>query len=445
MDFDEIQVARWLDPLVVERGDIADVFVERRRRTVVLWRDGEASEPRVSLEAGTSARTRRAGRERLAFVSGADDAALREAIRGLQASAGRAPLPVRPASHRPDPRDLTRFGGETPTAERWVRRLPGILARHLPRHKLRWTLDEVMRRVVPSGQPASTSVRRLFSLEGTFVAASKRGDEVRPFSFHAPEADSTVDELKLALTAVTAPRESPLPHGSGTTDVLFSGGTAAVLFHEILSHALEADAEESPLSRLTAARVSASELEVRDDPTRLDLFGGYERDDEASRPRPVKLLDSGRLGGKLADRAHAGPGGSTGHGRRAGPADPPLPRGSNTVVSAGSATTEEMTRRLANGVWIDEIESGTVELSSGQFRLRYPRARRVRRGRLADEVGPGLLAGEILPTLAAVEPVIGREVRACRSLAWCSRGGQVIAVGGAAPDVIVRRLSVRDR
>jgi TldD protein len=122
-----------------------------------------------------------------------------------------------------------------------------------------------------------------------------------------------------------------------------------------------------------------------------------------------------------------------------------LPRGSNTVVAAGQATTEEMLRRLANGLWIDEIASGSVELASGQWRLAYPHARRVRRGRFADEVGPGILAGEILPTLSAVEPVIGREVRPCRSLGWCSRAGQVVAVQGAAPDVLVRRLSVRDR
>lgn len=438
MEFDEQAVARWLDPLVSDRGDIAEVFVERRRRTVVAWSDGEPTEPRVSLEAGTSARLRRAGRERLAFVSGADETALREAIRGLQASAGRAPLPARSAAPKPE----TAPGS---SVDRWIRRLPGILARHVPRHRLSWTLDEVTRRVLPSGLPASTSERRLLSLEGTFVAASRRGDETRAFSFHAPEADATADELKQALAAAAVPRERPIAYGDGTADVLFSGGTAAILFHEILSHALEADAEESPLSRLSAARLSVSDLEVRDEPTRLDLFGGYERDDEGTRPRAVKLLDSGRLGGKLTDRAHGGPRGSTGHGRRAGPADPPLPRGSNTVVSAGAATTEEMTRRLANGLWIDEIESGTVELSSGQFRLRFPGGRRVRRGRYADEIGPGVLAGEILSTLSAVEPVIGREVRACRSLAWCSRRGQVVAVGGAAPDVIVRRLTLRDR
>ncbi|HEU5250169.1 MAG TPA: metallopeptidase TldD-related protein [Thermoanaerobaculia bacterium] len=438
MEPEDKLVARWLDPLVTNLGDIAEVFIETRRRTVIEWRDGQAGEPRVSFEAGTSARLKRSGREKLAFVSGADELAIREAIRGLQASAAGAPSPARTSTARPE-------GAPDPTAERWVRRFPGILQRHAPRHRLRWTLEDVSRRVVPSGLPAAAWVRRLFSLEGTFVAASRRGDETRGFSFHAPEADSTADELKQALTSAAAPRERPAPFGSASADVLLSSGTAAILFHEILSHALEADAEESPLSRLTAARLSVSDLEVRDDPTRLDLFGGYESDDEGSRPRPVKLLDAGRLAGKLLDRAHGGPRGSTGHGRRAGPGDAPLPRGSNTVVSAGGATTEEMTRRLGNGLWIDEIESGTVELSSGTFRLRYPRARRVRRGRFADEVGAGLLAGEILPALEAIEPMIGHEVRSCRSLAWCSRAGQVVAVGGAAPDVIVRRLSVRDR
>jgi len=34
----------------------------------------------------------------------------------------------------------------------------------------------------------------------------------------------------------------------------------------------------------------------------------------------------------------------------------------------------------------------------------------------------GFLAGKILPTLSAVEPVIGRDIRVCRSLGWCSRG-----------------------
>lgn len=438
-EFDEGAVARWLEPLASTRGDVAEVFVETRRRTAVDWRDGEPGEVRVACEAGVSARLRRAGRERLAFVSGSGEAEIREALRALASSTAKSGPQMRPDKPPPP------FEAEPdPAVDRWVRRLGPIFARHAPRGRLTWSLVAFDRRIVPSGLPPARSSRRLFSLEGSFTAASRRGDETRHFSFHAPEADSTADELKLALTATATPRERPVPFGDARADVLFSGGTAAVLFHEILSHALEADAEESPLSRLTEARVSVPDLDVRDDPARLDLFGGYERDDEGTRPRVVKLLDSGRLGSTLSDRSHAGARGSTGHGRRAGPAESPLPRGSNTVVSAGQATTEEMLRRLANGLWIDEIASGSVELASGQWRLAYPHARRVRRGRFADEVGPGILAGEILPTLSAVDGV-GREVRACRSLGWCSRAGQVVAVQGAAPDVLVRRLSVRDR
>ena len=438
MEIEDSAIARWLDPLTLTLGDSAEVFVETRRTTAVEWRDAVPGEPRVSVEAGVSARHRRGRREHLAFVSGIGEPSIREAIRSLQSPSGRPAPPVESPRERAEPEPDS-------SAERWMRRLATVLERHAPRHRFRWSLDEITRRVVPSGSPPSRSARRLFSLEGTFTAASRRGDETRSFAFHAPEADGTADELRQALTRAAVARERPIPAGEAGGDVLFAAGTAAFLFHEILSHALEAGADESPLSLLAAARVSVPDLEVRDDPTRLDLFGGYERDDEGTRPRAVKLLDAGRVGGKLTDRAHADARGSSGHGRRAGPADLPLARGANTLVSAGAGTSEEMTRRLGNGLWIDEVDSGAVELSSGRFRLQFPRARRVRRGRLAEEIGPGLIAGEILAALSAVEPVIGRDVHVCRSLGWCSRGGQIVAVQGEAPDVIVRRLSVRDR
>lgn len=438
MEIEDGAIARWLDPLTITLGDSAEVFVETRRTTVVEWRDALAGEPRVSVEAGVSARHRRGGRERLAFVSGVGEPSIREAIRSLQSPSGRPAPPAEIRADRPDPEPDS-------SVERWTRRLAPILERHASRHRFRWSLDEITRRVVPSGSPPSRSARRLLSLEGTFTAASRRGDETRSFSFHAPEADGTADELRQALTRAAMARERPIAAGEAGGDVLFAAGTAAFLFHEILSHALEAGADESPLSLLAAARVSVPDLDVRDDPTRLDLFGGYERDDEGARPRAVKLLDAGRVGGRLTDRAHAEARGSSGHGRRAGPADLPLARGSNTLVTAGAGTSEEMTRRLGNGLSIDEVDSGAVELSSGRFRLQFPRARRVRRGRLAEEIGPGLIAGEILKALSAVEPVIGRDVHVYRSLGWCSRAGQIVAVQGEAPDVIVRRLSVRDR
>ena len=107
-EVDDAAVARWLEPLASSPGDVAEVFLETRRRTAVDWLDGEPGDVRVAIEAGVSARFRRAGRERLAFVSGAGEAEVREAIRGLTSSTGKAPVTTRavprpPLEVEPDP------------------------------------------------------------------------------------------------------------------------------------------------------------------------------------------------------------------------------------------------------------------------------------------------------------------------------------------------------
>ena len=436
MELDAALVGRWLEPLARRAEEIAEVFAETRREASVDWVDGRPGEVRVQTTEGVSARWRRGTRQSLAFVSRRDEEAARDAVRAVQRDIGLSLMPVRPVR----PRESSP-AEDSSALDRWARRLPAILSRHAPRHRLRWTLREIDRQVIPPRGQAVSFSRRLLSLEGSFTAASRRGDEARRFSFHAPLADATADELKSALARAAEPRDTANPCGEGETDAVLGGGCAAVLFHEILSHPLEAGVE-SPLSGLEQARLAVPEVEVRDDPGRLDLFGGYERDDEGTTPRPVKLLDAGRLAGRMTDRSH-GPSPSNGHARRAGPEDPPLPRGSNVVVSPGPATSEEITRRLAAGLWIEEIEGGSVELTSGRFRLRFPRARRVRRGRLADECGGGFLSGEILPVLSSIDPALGREQRPYRALGWCARGGLVVPVQGSAPDVLVRRLRVR--
>ena len=436
MELDPATIAHWLEPLAKRPEDVVEVFAERRREMTVEWRDGEIHEARATLAEGVSARWKGRAGERLAFLSRADEEGAREAIRALQKEVGHSPLPVKPARARP-----AREQDSPHDVERWIKRLSALLDRHTPRHRFRWMLCDLARQVIPARGAASTFARRLLSLVGTFTAVSRRGDEKRDFSFHAPVGESTFEELRVALNHAGEPRERPTPCAAGETDVVLAGGCAAMLFHEILSHPLEAGAE-SPLNGLEQARLAAAEVEVRDDATRLDLFGGYECDDEGVAPKPVKLLDAGRLSGRLTDRSH-GPGPSNGHARRGGPEDAPRPRGSNILVAPGHSATEEMTRRLSSGLWIEQIDGGSVELASGRFRLRFPRARRVRRSRMADECGAGILSGEILTVIRSIDPGIGRDVRAYRPLGWCSHDGRVVPVGGAAPAVLIRRFAVR--
>ena len=437
MSIDGDKIAGWIDALARRPEEIADVFIETRRCLTVDWKDGVPLRAGALSDGGLSARWADRSREHISFVSATDESGAREAIRSLQIDLDREPLPVKP--HRPSSEEDE---GSPLQPERWIRRLATMFERLAPRHRFRWTLTETRRQVIPAhGAPVSFA-RRLVSLDGSFVAASRRGDENRDFSFHAPDAEQTADELRVALGRAAQPRDAPTPCEDGETDIVLADGCAAVLFHEVLSHPLEAGCE-SPLSTLEQARVAVPELDVRDDATRLDLFGGYEWDDEGVRPRPVKLLDAGRLAGRLMNRSLASRDPSNGHGRRAASWDAPLARGANILVAGGQTTTEEMTRRLGTGLWITDLDRGSVEPASGRFRLRFPRARRVRRGRMADECGPGLLAGDLLTALKSVEAGLGRDVRVYRALGWCARDGQVVPVGGAAPDVLVRQAAVR--
>lgn len=423
-------------------GDIADIFVEERRETFLDWRDGEIVGSRTGWGGGLSARWKRGAVERLASVSRIDEEGARAAIRALGELGADASLSLLPPPEPPEDREIPSSSGPSSAhIERWIKRLTSLLSRHAPRHRMRWTFSEVTRRVIPAGTPASSWTRRLFSLEGELTASSRQRDEARRFAFHAPDSAATADELRLELLRAGAPHDAPLPCGDGDMDVVFANGSAALFFHEVLSHPLEEGG--SPLTFLKDARVAPVDLTVRDDPTRLDLFGGYERDDEGTVPRAVKLLDAGWIAGGLSDRARARGGRSTGHARRAEASDPPLVRGTNTVVTGGGVPADEMARRLSNGLWIEELVGGSVELASGRFRISFPRARRVRRGRIAEETGPGLVVGDVVTALKNVEAGMGREVRPCRSLGWCARAGQIVPVQGEAPDVLVRRLSIR--
>ncbi|MGH9399212.1 MAG: hypothetical protein ACRD00_02505, partial [Thermoanaerobaculia bacterium] len=81
MILDVEAAARWLEALLRTPDDIADIFVEERRDTILEWRDAEVAGVRVVADAGLSARWRRGREQRLVFETRADDAGAREAVR----------------------------------------------------------------------------------------------------------------------------------------------------------------------------------------------------------------------------------------------------------------------------------------------------------------------------------------------------------------------------
>ena len=391
---------------------------------------------RASARAGAS-RTRNASPS----SPGADEASVREAVRALRSAAGKEPLPIRASKGAAgdDAGGLRRGRSLDPAADRGPR--PPRSAAPVP---LAVARDRATRRRLRLGLPRGRLAPPPRLARGPLhggVAARRRGAVDR-----VPRPGRRRDAGRAARAADRGGRAArPAGRGRRRRDRRRARrrDRAAVLFHEILGHALEADAAASPLSR--------SEGRPR-------RRRGARRPRRRAAPRSLRRLRAGR-------RGHGAP------SRQAPPLRPPglaadrpgararrrleRPRASRRAGRGADAPLLERRRagRLrdlrgdrAPGQRRDldrGVQGGSVELSGGTFRLRFPRARRLRRGRFTEELGPGILAGEILPALKNVEPVLGREARPCRSLGWCSRDGQVVPVQGEAPDVLIRRLAVR--
>jgi predicted Zn-dependent protease len=429
-------LSRWIKPLGA--GGWSDLFFEWKSEIALHLRDGEIEDSTVVSESGVSARARRENRVALAASSRADETGAREAIRTL---AG-----LLPSSHYPKSTDAPspEVVPDLPDPGRWARKISSLTGRVLQDrpHRLEVRRRQASRGILTGDRPPVFFQRLRLSITGSVLHDTAGGPRWRPFHFHLPEADDgAIEEVRRRLRQITLPSARPVPPVPATVDVLFENGSAAFFFHEVLSHPLEADAPASRLAGLAKARLAPREIEVADEPSRLDLFGGYSADDEGLPARRTPLLSAGHLAGSLRDRFHSDPlHPSTANGRRAGPFEHAAPRGSNIVIGAGGASEEEMLHRLAMGIRIEEFDGGSVDPASGTFRLRFPAAQSVVRGRPAQALGAGCLEGEILEALGAIDPLLGSHARPCRELGWCARDGRILPVGGEAPTLIVRRL-----
>jgi TldD protein len=434
-------LSRWIEPLA--REGFADLFFEWKSELHLSLRDGAIGASALSFESAVSARARRDDRVVLTASPRADEAGARDAVRRLAAMLSSSHFPKSAESAAHEPR------GEGDDPGRWTKKISALLARAFENrpHRVEIRRRHSTRLVVPAGRAASQHERPRLSLHGELLADTRGGPRWRAFNFHLPEADDgAFEELRVRLRSLAGGGPGLVAPTAGAADVVLENGSAAFFFHEVLSHPMEADAPASRLANLVKARLCPREIEVADEPSRLDLFGGYPVDDEGVPARKTALLTAGHLAGPLRDRLRSDPlHPSTGNGRRPSPFDHAAPRGSNLVVGPGGASEEEMLHRLGTGIRIEEFDGGSVDLVSGRFRLRFPAAQAVQRGRLSQPLGPGHLEGEIVEALAAVDPLLGSRAKPCRQLAWCAREGKVLPVGGEAPAMIVRRLQVSPR
>lgn len=428
---DLVAVSRSLSQLVEKEEDLADAYFERREVLEVPGGDEGAGVLR-RREEGFAVRLARADRTWMATGDGLDSegflGALRQVARSWPQAAYPAPaLGTSTWSEDLPPRELLRF--------------PSALNRALRRRLVAFPLTQLVRRHHRELQVVGTQVvpdperESFFSIEiGTswgrrgFLATSLGEDCV----------NRVADELCGAFEARDAE-----PPEAGEYPLVLAPQAAAILLHEAVAHALEADILASG-GRIEAAiglRMGGEGLSVLDDPSAAPEPVRRSTDDEGRSVVRRWLLRDGIVEQPLADFGWAQRSGALipGAGRRGGRVDPPGPRSSHLVLLTGESAGDEL---LAgdDALWVPAVTRGSLDPATGLCRIRAPYGLRVRDGELTDPVGPFVVEGHLADLLSGIE-AIGSEPQECGA-GWCAKGRQRMAVWATTPAIRIAKAGV---
>ncbi len=249
------------------------------------------------------------------------------------------------------------------------------------------------------------------------------------------------EALRIALVNL---RAEPAP--AGVMDVVLGPGWPGVLLHEAVGHGLEGDFNRkgtSAFAGLMGQRVAAPGVTVLDDGTLPDRRGSLSIDDEGTPSGRTMLIEDGILVGYMQDRQNARLMGvpATGNGRRESYAHAPMPRMTNTYMTAGDATPEAILADLRDGIYAVGFGGGQVDITNGKFVFSCTEAYRVRNGQLGAPVRGATLIGDG-PTAMQHVRAIGNDMRLDPGIGNCGKAGQWVPVGVGQPTLLIGGLTV---
>ncbi len=251
----------------------------------------------------------------------------------------------------------------------------------------------------------------------------------------------TREALRIALVNL---RAEPAP--AGVMDVVLGPGWPGILLHEAIGHGLEGDfnrKRSSAFAGLMGQRIAAPGVTVLDDGTLPDRRGSITVDDEGTPGARNVLIEDGVLVGYMQDRQNARLMGvaATGNGRRESHAHPPMPRMTNTYMTAGTEAPESILAGLEDGLYAVGFGGGQVDITNGKFVFSCTEAYRVRNGVVGAPVKGATLIGDGATALQKIR-AIGTDMSLDPGIGNCGKAGQWVPVGVGQPTLMIGGLTV---
>jgi predicted Zn-dependent protease len=440
-ELDTAAVARALAQIAEQPDDVVDAFFERRDE-VELPPDDGAPGLREWREEGFAVRLLRGRRTWMASRDGLGERQFAEALRQVARalpSVGypeprlrEAPLAAAPAFDVAGRSDLAReLRDFSQAVARAVRaHNAGFPLRLTLRRHRRW-LQVVGPRLVSPAQRECFFSCAVESPWGRCGALLPRLDAA---------AAEEVGAVAVALfRARHAPPPAPL-HGV----VVLAPAAVAVLLHEAVAHALEADtlARGGRPEAAIGLALAAPCLDVLDDPGAAPPEVRRSSDDEGLPVSRRWLLRRGVVEQPLADTAWSriSPALMPGAGRRGSRHLAPGPRSTHLELLPGDSSAADLLAQANGGLYLPAASRGGLDPLSGELTLHLPHGRRIRRGALAEPVGACTLRGQVADLLGRAAAVGKETVPA--GAGWCAKGGQKLPVWATAPALRLEGVAV---
>jgi TldD protein len=249
------------------------------------------------------------------------------------------------------------------------------------------------------------------------------------------------EALRQALVNLEA-----IPAPAGTFDIVLSSGWPGVMLHEAVGHGLEGDfnrKKTSAFAGLLGKQVAAKGVTVVDDGTIAERRGSLTVDDEGTPTNRTVLIEDGKLVGYMQDRQNARLMGmaATGNGRRESYAHQPMPRMTNTYMTAGDHTPEEIIASVKKGIYAVSFGGGQVDITSGKFVFGCTEAYLIEDGKVTQPIKGAMLIGNGPDAMHRVT-MVGNDMKLDTGIGMCGKAGQGVPVGVGQPHLRMNQMTV---
>lgn len=251
-------------------------------------------------------------------------------------------------------------------------------------------------------------------------------------------AREAVRQAQVNLNAIDAP--------AGEMPVVLGNGWPGVLLHEAVGHGLEGDFNRkgsSAFSGMIGEQVASKLVTVVDDGTLANRRGSLSIDDEGVQTQRTVLIEDGILKGYMQDKLNARLMGvaPTGNGRRESYAHLPMPRMTNTYMTAGESDPSEIIKSVKKGIYAPNFGGGQVDITSGKFVFSASEAYLIENGEVTQAIKGATLIGNGPEAMSQIS-MVGNDMALDKGVGVCGKDGQSVPVGVGQPTLKLDRLTV---